>query len=363
MIELDGSFGSGGGQMLRTALALSTLSGLPFRMINIRAGREKPGLKRQHLTCITALECLSGSKVLGDSLGSSEISFFPGKYSARNETFDIKTAGSITLLLQSLILPAMFASKPHTLTLVGGTDVAWSPPIDYFVNVILPQILRFCNNIGVSVKRRGFFPKGGGIVEVRFDPSIDRSSFSSFVDFRKTVSSLAERFSLVGSPVVVSVSGRVAVSKDLSKNDVADRIAGAAERKLSVLDVPVSVDKEYSDSLSNGASVCLWAKCALGSEFDPALPVILGADTLAEKGVLSERVGESAAEKLLGVIRSKACVDEFLADNLVPFMALLPGSVIKTSKISNHTLTNIYVVEKFLGRLFDVKDNLIRVKE
>jgi len=362
MIELDGSFGSGGGQMLRTALALSTITRIPFKMTDIRAGRDKPGLKPQHLTCIKALEKLCSAKAVGDDIASSEITFIPGKYTAKNEEIDIKTAGSITLLLQSLLLPAMFASKPHTLTIIGGTDVIWSPPVDYLTNVILPQISRFCNNIDISVKKRGYYPKGGGIVEVKINPSIDRNSFEKFDDFKKAVSSVVPEFSLTGSPKLVSIHGSVNASKRLSEKKVADRIAGAAQQKLSSLNIPIDIHKEYSDTLSDGAGITLWAKCTTNKEFDPKQPVSLGADQLGERGVLSEKVGEEAADKLLKEIKSKACVDEHLADNLVPFMALLPGSRIKASIISDHTKTNIYVVEKFLGKMFEIKNNIIKVK-
>ena len=362
MLELDGSYGSGGGQMLRTALALSTLTGIPFKMTDIRAGRDKPGLKPQHLTCIKALERLCSAKAVGDEIKSSEITFIPGKYTAKNEKIDIGTAGSITLLLQSILLPAMFASKPHTLTIIGGTDVIWSPPIDYVVNVILPQISRFCNNIEISVKKRGYYPKGGGIVEVKINPSTDRNSFDKFDDFKKTVASIVPKFSLVGVPKLVSIHGSVNASNRLSEKDVADRIAGAAEKKLSSLNVPINIHKEYSDTFSDGAGITLWAKCAVDKEFIPEKPVILGADQLGERGVLSEKVGEEAADKLLKEINSGCCVDEHLADNLIPFMALLPGSEIKASSVSPHTKTNIYVVEKFLGKLFDIKDKIIKVK-
>ena len=145
--------------------------------------------------------------------------------------------------------------------------------------------------------------------------------------------------------------------------DVANRISKAAEQKLSQLDTVVNIRTEYSNTLSDGAGITLWAKCSTNKEFNPDQPVILGADKLGERGVLSEKVGEEAAEKLIKEINSKACVDEHLADNLIPFMALLPGSEIKASRVSPHTKTNIYVVEKFLGKLFEIEENIIKVKK
>ena len=136
MILLDGSKGEGGGQIVRTALALSSLTGKPFRVTNIRQGRRDPGLKPQHVHCITALQELCKAKAEGAYEGSRELLFVPGPIAAKNLTIDIGTAGSITLLLQAVLLPCMFAQKNHTLTLKGGTDTEWSMPVDYFTNVL-----------------------------------------------------------------------------------------------------------------------------------------------------------------------------------------------------------------------------------
>ncbi len=362
MLELDGSYGSGGGQMLRTALALSTITGISFKMTDIRAKREKPGVKQQHLTGIKALAKICNAKAIGDTLGSREITFIPGKYVGKNETIDIITAGSITLLLQAILLPAMFASKQHTLTIIGGTDVIWSPLTDYLINVIQPQIKRFCQNISITVKKRGYYPKGGGIVEVKINPLLDRNAFDDFDKFKKSLTTVVSPFNLVDTPKIVSIDGNVTASSGLMQRTVAERIAAAANAKLSSLNTSVNINKEYVDTLSDGTGITLWAKCSTNKEFNPDEPVILGVDNLGERGVLAEKVGEGAANKLIKEINSGCCVDEHLADNLIPFMALLPGSQIKASTISDHTKTNIYVVEKFLGKMFEIQDNIIKTK-
>ncbi len=362
MLELDGSFGSGGGQMLRTALALSTITGISFKMINIRAARPSPGVKQQHLTGIQALALLSNAKVIGDTLKSREITFIPGKYVGKNQTIDIKTAGSITLLLQSILLPAMFASKAHTLTIIGGTDTIWSPLSDYLINVIQPQIKRFCNNLAISVKKRGYYPKGGGILEVKISPLLDRNSFDDFNKFRKSLSTVVSPFNLTANPKIVSIDGNVNASNNLSKRNVAERIADAANAKLAFLKISILISREYSASLSDGCGITLWVKCSTNKEFTPETPVILGADRVGERGIPAEKIGEEAANKLINEINSGACVDEHLADNLIPFMALVPNSQIKASTISPHTKTNIYVVEKFLGKMFEIQDNIIKIK-
>ncbi len=154
MIILDGSYLEGGGQIVRTALALSSLTGQPFRITNIRSARKDPGLKAQHVQCVKTLQQLCNAKADGAELGSKELLFIPGKIEAKNITIDIGTAGSITLLLQAVLLPCMFANKTHKLTIIGGTDTEWSMPIDYFANVLVPQYRRVCG-LEVKVLKRG----------------------------------------------------------------------------------------------------------------------------------------------------------------------------------------------------------------
>ncbi|MBS3176870.1 RNA 3'-terminal phosphate cyclase, partial [Candidatus Woesearchaeota archaeon] len=169
MIEIDGSHGEAGGQIVRTALALSVLCGKAFRITNIRQGRPEPGLKAQHVQCIEALKKLCVCDVEGATLGSSTLTFTPGKFLPKNIEVNIGTAGSITLLLQSILLPCMFASKPITLKIMGGTDVKWAMPVDYFKEVLVPQLRRYCD-IDIKVIKRGYYPKGGGVVEISFRP-------------------------------------------------------------------------------------------------------------------------------------------------------------------------------------------------
>ena len=362
MIEIDGSFGSGGGQVLRTALAFSTLTNIPFRMINIRSKRNQPGLKQQHLSCIRLLKEMSDCKVLGDTLGSSEIMFIPGEYKSKNIEFDIQTAGSITLLLQSILLPALFSSKKHKITITGGTDVAWSCPSEYTKEILFPHLRRFCNNLDISVKKKGFYPKGEGVIELKIDPSFDITAFDSFEKFKKTINTLIKPFNLVKKFNLLAISGSAFSSKNLLDKQVSKRMANAARKKLLKLCHATNIRSEYVSSLSTGAGIVLWAKGSFKDEFIPENPIIFGADELGEKGILAEKIGESATNKLIKELNSGACVDINLADNLIPFMALLNKSKIKTSRISDHILTNIAITEKFLGKMFaiDKDKNIIK---
>src|SRR3989338_5702604 len=156
MIELDGNHIEGGGQIVRTALALSTITGKPFKIHSIRKGRTASGLKNQHLYCIKALEKLCNAKTDGAVPGSENLTFIPGKFEAQKIEIDVETAGSITLLLQSLLLPSMFGSSKTTLTITGGTDVQWSQPFDYFAEILVPQMRKYAD-IDVKLLKRGYY--------------------------------------------------------------------------------------------------------------------------------------------------------------------------------------------------------------
>jgi len=169
MIEIDGSYGEGGGQIVRTALAFSTALQVPVKIKNIRQGRKKPGLKAQHLTCIKALQQLCNAKVDGDELGSDFLLYAPGEITAKKVDVDIGTAGSITLLLQSILVPCFFAGHDVALKIKGGTSGKWQMPFDYFNNVFIPHLKKY-GDISAALKKRGYFPKGGGIVEIKISP-------------------------------------------------------------------------------------------------------------------------------------------------------------------------------------------------
>jgi len=343
MIELDGSFGEGVGAILRQALALSVLTGKPFTIDKIRSNRSTPGLKNQHLYCVKALQELCDAHVEGAEIGSTKISFAPREIKTKNLKVDIGTAGSITLLMQSLLIPCIFSKKTITIEITGGTDVAWSPPIDYFTNILLIQLKKYAD-ITCEVKSRGYYPKGGGKVVVKIK---GKYAFGDELP----------KIELIERQDLLAIRGISHASKELENARVAERQADTAVQHLKKLDIPISIRREYCNTLNAGSGICLWAVFG-GEQVDANNPVILGGDCLGERGKKSEKVGEEAVVALLKEISAEACADHYLADQLIPFLGLAGGRL-KTSRVSDHVKSNIYVAEKFLNCEFKVAGNVI----
>ncbi|RMD58630.1 RNA 3'-terminal phosphate cyclase [Candidatus Woesearchaeota archaeon] len=356
MLEIDGSQGEGGGQIVRSALALSMITQKPFKIINIRKKRPKSGLKQQHITAINALKLLSECKVMGDDIGSEELLFVPAPIKAKNALIDIGTAGSITLLLQALLLPCTLANKKHTLTIRGGTDVAWSMPADYLKEIVIPQYCRI-GGIEMRLFRRGYYPKGGGEIQISFKP---RYKLKDFKTTKCLIGALQERaFNLTEQGKLISIKGVSHASADLESARVAERQASAAKSTLSSLSVPILIDSHYSKTLSSGSGLTLWAIFSKNGEVNPEQPIRIGADALGEAGKPAEAVGGEAAIKLLEEINSGAPVDKHLADAIIPLMSIVRPSTIRTSSITPHTRTNIRVAEQFFGKIFKEENTII----
>ncbi len=352
MIKLDGSYLEGGGQIVRTALALSTLTGKPFEVTDIRRGRPKPGLKAQHIHCVKSLQQLCSAKAEGTHLGSEHLKYYPGKIQAKTISVDIGTAGSISLLLQALLLPSLFADKKVRLKLTGGTDGKWAMPYDFFKAVFLPQIKKYAD-IKVDLIRRGYYPKGGGKVEIKINPKYKLSDFNGFDEFWKFLKENTPKIELTEQGTLQQIKGISHASKFLEKAQVSERQAKAAKLMLSKYSCPVDIRMEYCDTFSPGSGITVYA--IFSEDLDVLNPVILGSDALGERGKPAEKIGQESANDLIKQIQSKAAVDSHMADNLIPILGLVGGKI-KVSEITNHTKTNIYTVEKFLGKIFTVDE-------
>ncbi|MAG15674.1 RNA 3'-phosphate cyclase [Candidatus Woesearchaeota archaeon] len=360
MIQIDGSFHEGGGQILRTALGLSALTKQPFEITNIRKNRPKPGLRYQHLSCVKAVAELCNGSYEGAEVSSTAVKFYPRNIKSRTLSVDIGTAGSITLLLQSLIVPVIFGDKKFRIKITGGPDSPFSPPSDYFAYVLIPHLKKFCDVIDYKVIKRGFIHKGGGKTELFVKLKFPVSNYSSFEEFTTELQkNTATKINLANQGKLLQIKGSSIASNDLQKAEVAERQAKAAKMALTKLNVPINISTNYSDSLSTGSVITLWAVFSDSDEVSQINPIILGSNSLGERGKRAEDVGKETALQLLNEINSKAPVDKHLADQLLPFLALTTGQA-KVSEITPHCLTNIYTIEKFLGKCFEVdKENKI----
>jgi RNA 3'-phosphate cyclase len=343
MIEIDGSFMEGGGQIVRTALALSLVYKKAFRITGIRAGRKQPGLKPQHLACIRLIRELSNSQADGAEQGSTELTFYPGNLNSRTVSLDVGTAGALTLLLQSVLLPLIHDPNRYRLRLRGGTDTRWSMPMDYFSEIVLPQLSRFAD-LTLTMERRGFYPKGGG----RIDLLVKNKP-------------MQKPLQLTIRHELVAIRGRAFAHTDLEKAQVAERMAKSARVHLTKHNVPIKIDLEYAQSDSVGCGIACFALFANEKgEVDSKDPIRLGADILGEPGVRSEEIGKRCADHLTKEIESGALVDQNCADNLIPYLMVYGGSI-SVSRITDHTRSNIYVCERFSKRRFRIEDDLISI--
>lgn len=324
LIEIDGSYGEAGGQIIRTAIGLSAVTGKSCKIFNIRAGRCNPGLHAQHLKGIQAAAKISSGKLENDRIGSTHVEFYPSKISGGNYFIDVGTAGAITLVLQTLMIPSIHAEREINFEIGGGTDVKWAPTMHYFQHIFCDFLKRIGIDIDVEILKHGFFPKGGGKVKVKIVPNklkrinfLERGKFEGF-----------ECWSVA--------------SENLKKAKVGERQIDGIKKVFPDLE---NTHINYVNTSCPGSSVHIHANyenCRLGSSF------------IGERGNPAERVGEETARNLMKQINSNACLDEHMADQILPFLALSEGGV-SIAEITPHCLTNIWVIEKFLPVKFKVK--------
>lgn len=337
MITVDGSYGEGGGQVLRTALALATITGQPLRLDHIRAGRRKPGLQPQHLTAVRAAARICNAALEGDKLDSQALTFAPrcGPQAGRY-TFDVAqaarggSAGSVSLIFQTVLLPLALAEGTSELTLIGGTHVPWSPPFDYLKRVYLPTLARAGLSAKIHLEKWGWYPLGGGVVKA----TIERAAGSERTELQGL--NLRER-----GPVQ-RVRG-LAVSSGLPKH-IREREAGTLLQVLRSNRLNPRVDILEGESKGTGTAVFVWVEAA---------NTLAGFTTLGERGKPAERVAEDTAQELLAYLAGPAALDRHLADQLVLPLALAASSSAWTTEaITPHLLTAAWVVNQFFpGRV------------
>ncbi len=332
MLEIPGEYGSGSGTIVRLATALSALTGKPIKITDISAKRPSPGLHHQHLEALRTIAKLCSGKLKGDEVGSKEIEFVPGKIKHGNFDAVIETAGSIGLLGYAVMIPAVHAGGKTVLSIKGGSTASlWSPPVYYMENVLFPVLAKMGIEAKFAIKRHGFYPVGGSDVVFEISPA-------------KEIKPLR----LTEPGEVTTITGLSIASASLKDRNVAERqIAGY--RRIIRKEKGVDIKPLYVASKSAGSVFVVWAETTTGC--------ILSGDHVGEERKPAEVVGEEAAFKLQEEMKYQATVGNFLADQLIPFMALANGrSEIIAPDLTEHIKTNIWLCEKFLGSKFSVKE-------
>jgi len=353
-ITIDGSHGEGGGQILRTALSLSLILSKPVEIINIRRGRPKSGLQPQHLTCVNACRDISDAHVEGNEIvGSTQLQFFPHVTKSGSFTFNVAekrgSAGSTSLILQTLLPPLIFGQHTVRLTLMGGTHVPWSPTFHYLKEVFLPVIEKMGCSVRPSIDRWGWYPIGGGVVHAEINPASPHIPLNPpLPPFRKG-----------GDPNPPLLKGEIGGLKGLTIEEkgrllkiwgmsavsnlpvsIAERQRAEGLNSLKVLGVDTDIEVVSAPSPGKGTFFFIVA------EYEG---IKAGFSALGAIGKPAEEVAREACRAFFEYHDSNGAVEPHLADQLIPYMALADGpSSFTTTRITRHLLTNVWTVRQLM---------------
>ena len=333
ILQIDGSQGEGGGQMLRSSLALSIATGKPFRLSNIRAGRDKPGLMRQHLTCVQAAAAISDAQISGASVGSREITFSPGAVRAGTYHFPIGTAGGTMLVLQAVLPALLRAGGRSTVSVEGGTHNTAAPSFEFFERSLAPLLNRAGANLRVRLERHGFYPAGGGRVVVEVEPARDAKPLN-----------LLERGARLSARAVAMVAQ---LSRSIAHREVEvlrDRL-GLAQDQTQIIEVPNS-------SGPGNAAVVEFV-------YEHITEVFSG---VGERGRSAEVVARGIADEAREYIASQKPVGPYLADQLMVPLAMLAGGRYATGPLTEHARTNLQIVRAFGGEIGVDEQGVVHVE-
>jgi RNA 3'-terminal phosphate cyclase (ATP) len=318
-VTIDGSAGEGGGQILRTSLALSLVTNQPFRIVNVRAGRKKPGLLRQHLTAVQAATKVGDAVTDGAVLGSTELVFRPEGIRAGEYCYAVGTAGSTTLVLQTVLPALMLADGPSRLTLQGGTHNPFAPPFDFLARTFLPLLARFGPIVEPNLQRAGFYPAGGGKFEITIQPVAKLHPVELFARG-------ADR----GRRVIAHVAALPASIAERAFDQVEKRM-GWARSSFEIVEHPADC----------GPGFIMAAEVA--SEH-----VVETFSGFGERGVRAEQVADAVVDQVRQYLSSSAPVGEYLTDQLLLPLVLAGSGGFRSVGLSSHAKTNIEVIRKFL---------------
>lgn len=327
MITIDGSEGEGGGQVLRNACALSLITGKPFTIENIRGKREKPGLMRQHLTSISAACEIGNAGCDGLEMGSSRITFRPDKIKGGEYSFAVGTAGSTGLVLQTILMPLIYADTPSRVTIEGGTHATSAPPFDFIEQSFLPIINRMGPTVSANIVRHGFFPRGGGKIVVDIEPAP-----LSPID-------CMDRGPLIKRAAMVKFAG--------IPFPIAERLLKAGRKPLPDWREEAFTVRELPESHGPGMAVMFSA------QYKNVTELVSG---FGKIGVKAEHIGKSTAKRIAGYESSDAFAGPYLQDQLLLPFALAGGGKFTSVKISQHSRTAAEIIRLFTGRQITFAD-------
>jgi RNA 3'-terminal phosphate cyclase (ATP) len=338
MITIDGGAKSGSGTIVRYSVALASLLGKEIRIQNIRARRDKPGLRAQHLKAIQACQEMCQGVVENASVGSKEITYTPrGRFNGGEYSWDIGTAGSTTMMAQTLLPLACFARKSSKFRLEGGLFQDFAPSAYHMKFVLLPLLKRMGVQAELDIIRPGYVPRGGGIIEVRVEPARKLKAVE-----------LAEQGQILG------IKG-IALSSHLKEKSVSQRMAEECQRVLSSYGYEAEIQKiEDESSLQEGAALAIYAEMSLGNR--------MGSDRAGRPGRSSESIGRYVAERFVEDLKTGAAVDRYTADQLIIYAGLAEGVTrYSVPRITEHVETNLWLIEEFLGAKTKVDRNFIEI--
>lgn len=321
-ILVDGSFGEGGGQILRTSLSLSAVTGRPFTITKIRANRKPPGLRPQHLVSVTSAARICAARLSGATIGSEEVAFDPGPVQPGSFRFDVGTAGSCALVLQTLFYPLSLAGGESTVTITGGTHVPMSPCYHYLEMLWLPALRRVGFDAELEMHKAGFYPQGGGELRVAVHPAASLQSVH--MDIRGALKSIRGISAIANLPLHIAERQRARALERLRSKRL--------NAHIEILQMP---------SPGKGTMLLLLA------EFENATACHFALGAIGKR---AEKVADEACEKFFAFLSSNAAVESHLADQLLIPLALAPGeSSFTTSQITQHLVTNAAIIQKFIN--------------
>ncbi|MBI4019256.1 MAG: RNA 3'-phosphate cyclase [Candidatus Aenigmarchaeota archaeon] len=318
MLEIDGSHGEGGGAIVRLSVAFSAFTGKSCQIERIRAGRKNPGLQRQHVAAVDAVAKLCNAKVKGNYPGSASLLFTPGELKSTSIDIDVGSAGSIALVLQAIMIPAM---KCKTLLKIkGGTVNKWAPSVGYIQNVTIPILKKFGYAGNITIIKHGFYPQGGGLVEGTLEPCS------------------LKKINIIERGRLLQAYGTALASTSLANAKVAERMKQHAEEILEAY--TPTIKAEYCDSSSPGGGIDIYA------EYENSF---IGTCAVAERKRNAENLAKEACEEFIRAHENPAGMDKHMADQILPYIAIAGGNV-SVPSVTPHCQSNIYVIEKFTGK-------------